>query len=113
MLYFLITELDSPNSKLKVHPYGRRGKKRRTKFLLFFETIEFFKNAIEIDLNNQIAIRPTLGYYRIENEYNDDDFTTGVSLNIWFNSSVFGGISTTYALDEGDVTVMAGLGFGF
>lgn len=69
--------------------------------------------GIEIDLNSRIAIRPTLGYYRIENEYNDDDFTTGVSFNVWFNNSVFGGIRTTYALDEGDVTILAGLGLGF
>jgi hypothetical protein len=45
-------ELDSPNSKIEVHPYGRRRKKRHTKLLLFLETIEFFKNIIEIDLYN-------------------------------------------------------------
>lgn len=66
--------------------------------------------GVEVDLNDQVAIRPSIGYSKVGDE---DDFGAGISLSIWFNESVFGGLATSYAFDDGDVSYSAGLGFGF
>ena len=66
--------------------------------------------GVEVDLNDQVAIRPTIEYDKIDDE---DDFIAGVSLSMWFNESVFGVLAASYAFDDGDVSYSAGLGFGF
>lgn len=66
--------------------------------------------GIEIDLSNQVAIRPNLQYERVDDE---DDFVADISLSVWLNNAVFGGIGTTYAFDDGDVSFYAGIGIGF
>jgi len=66
--------------------------------------------GVEIDLSEQVAIRPTIEYDKIDDE---DDFIAGVSLSMWFNESVFGRLATSYGFDDGDFSYSAGIGFGF
>lgn len=66
--------------------------------------------GVEIDLNDKISLRPNIEYLNIGDK---DDFALGIGLNMWFNESVFGSLSVSYALDEGDVFYSAGIGFGF
>ncbi len=66
--------------------------------------------GVEIDLNDKMSLRPNIAYSKIGDE---DDFALGIGLNMWFNESVFGSLSASYALDEGDVYYSAGIGFGF
>ena len=66
--------------------------------------------GIEIDLNDQISLRPNIGHFNVGGE---DDFAAGVGLNVWFNKSIFGGLAVSYGFDEGDVSYSVGIGFGF
>ncbi len=67
-------------------------------------------SGVEFDLNDKIAIMPSIAYSKIDDE---DDFIASISLSIWFNESFFGGIGSAYAFDDGDVTYSANCGIGF
>jgi opacity protein-like surface antigen len=66
--------------------------------------------GVEVDLNDQVAIHPTIEYDKIDDE---DCFIAGIGLSMWFNTSVFGGLSAYYAFDDGDVSYSTEIGFGF
>lgn len=67
-------------------------------------------SGVEINLSDQVAILPAIEYDKLDDE---DDFITSVSLSIWFNEFILGGLATSYAFDNGDVSYSVGLGYGF
>ena len=66
--------------------------------------------GVEVALNESLAVRPSITYQKIDSY---DDFIAGIGLSLWFNESVFGNLSASYAFDDGDVAYSVGMGFGF
>jgi len=66
--------------------------------------------GVEVDLSEPLAVRPSIAYERLDDS---DDFIAGIGLSLWLNESLFGSLSASYGFDEGDVTYIVGLGFGF
>ena len=64
----------------------------------------------EVELNQQASIVPELSYVNVDDE---DDVIAGVTLNYWFDESVFGNLGLGYGFDDGDITTFIGLGYGF
>lgn len=67
-------------------------------------------SGVEIDITDSTAIKTSIVYSRVHDE---DDIWLGLSVSLWFNDTIFGGIGGSYALDDENKSFSGAIGIGF